>query len=137
MVTSGQVARGVVRSMRAMDRAAKQAERRRVTHQQALHRQAMIDASADAAAEYEAVTEALTGAHRIVLSRRDWLTTATATPVAMPHRRDDAEQRAAAELDAYGSARSTKYGARDTQARHQRDRSWCRRPSTSIESHRL
>lgn len=117
MVTSRQVARGVVRSMRAMDRAAKQAERRRVTHQQALHRQAMLDASAGAAAEYEAVIEALTGSHRAVLSRRDWLTTATATPVAMPDRRDDAERRAAAELDSYTPGWFTRVLKREERAR--------------------
>src|SRR3546814_18322008 len=75
--------------------------RRRVAHQQALHRQALLDASAQAAAEYEAIVEALTGAHRIALSRRDWLTTATAPKAQAPARRDDAERRAAAELENY------------------------------------
>src|SRR3546814_15851716 len=75
--------------------------RRRVAHQQALHRQALLDASAQAAAEYEAIVEALTGAHRIALSRRDWLTTATAPKVQAPARRDDAERRAASELENY------------------------------------
>lgn len=51
--------------MRAMDRAAKPAERQRVARQQALHRQAHLDASARAAAEYEEIVEALTGAHRV------------------------------------------------------------------------
>ncbi|MEZ5654968.1 MAG: hypothetical protein R3E04_03605 [Sphingobium sp.] len=117
MVTSRQVARGVVRSMRAMDRAAKQAERRRVAHQQALHRQALLDASARAASEYEAIVEALTGAHRITLSRRDWLTTATAPPVQAPARRDDAERRAAAELENYSPGWFTRVLKREERAR--------------------
>ena len=52
MVTSRQFARGMVRTMRAMDRAAKQAERQRIARQSALHRAALLDASAQAAAEY-------------------------------------------------------------------------------------
>lgn len=101
MVTSNQVARGVVRTMRAMDRAAKQAERQRAAHQQALHRQMALDASAEAAAEYDAIIEALTGAHRMSLRPPDWLSKATAPMVPMPDRRDDAERAAAAELESY------------------------------------
>ncbi|HKX77567.1 MAG TPA: hypothetical protein VJM34_03505 [Novosphingobium sp.] len=100
-----------------MDRAAKQAERRRVAHQQALHRQALLDASAQAAAEYEAIVDALTGAHRIALSRRDWLTTATAPPVPIPDRRDDAERRAAAELENYSPGWFTRVLKREERAR--------------------
>lgn len=87
--------------MRAMDRAAKQAERQRMARQQALHRQAHLDASAMAAAEYEEIVEALTGAHRVPLSRVDWLTTATAPDVPMPERRSDGEDTAAARLRDY------------------------------------
>lgn len=101
MVTSRQFARGVGRTMRAMDRAAKQAERQRVARQQAMHRQAHLDASARAAAEYEAVVEALTGAHRVPLAGIDWLTMATAPDVAVPDRRSDAEAEAAARLGGY------------------------------------
>lgn len=117
MVTSRQVARGVVRSMRAMDRAAKQAERRRVAHQQALHRQALLDASAQAAAEYDAMIDALTGAHRIALTRRDWLTKATAPPVLIPDRRNDAELHAAAELENYSPGWFTRVLKREERAR--------------------
>lgn len=73
--------------MRAMDRAAKQAERQRVVRQQALHRQAHLDASARAAAAYEEIVEALTGAHRVPLSRVGWLTTATAPELGAPDQR--------------------------------------------------
>ncbi len=89
--------------MRAMDRAAKQAERQRVARQQALHRQAHLDASATAAAEYEEIVEALTGAHRVPLSRVDWLTTATAPDLPMPERRSDAEDAAASRLSEYAA----------------------------------
>lgn len=101
MVTSRQFTRGMVRTMRAMDRAAKQAERQRVARQNALHREAMLDASAQAAAEYEEIVEALTGAHRVSFSKRDWLTTATAPNEAAPMRRDDEELAARSRLDAY------------------------------------
>lgn len=47
--------------MRAMDRAAKQAERQRVAQQKAMYREAQLDASAMAAAEYEEIISALTG----------------------------------------------------------------------------
>jgi hypothetical protein len=87
--------------MRAMDRAAKQAERQRVARQQALHRQAHLDASARAAAEYDEIVEAMTGAHRVPLSRVDWLTTATAPNLSMPERRSDGEDAAAARLVEY------------------------------------
>lgn len=117
MVTGRQVARGVVRSMRAMDRAAKQAERRRVTHQQSMHRQAMFDLSANAAAEYEAVIEALTGAHRIALSQRDWLTIATAPRVSAPDRGNDAERLAAANLANYTPSWLTRFLKRETRDR--------------------
>ena len=101
MVTSRQFVRGVGRTMRAMDRAAKQAERQRMARQQALHRQAHLDASAMAAAEYEEIVEALTGAHRVALSRVDWLTTATAPDVPKPERRSDGEDAAATRFRDY------------------------------------
>lgn len=101
MVTSRQFARGMVRTMRAMDRAAKQAERQRIARQNALHREAMLDASAQAAAEYNEMVEALTGAHRVTFSKRDWLTIATALEEAPPPRKDVEEQAARARLDTY------------------------------------
>ena len=101
MVTSRQFARGMVRTMRAMDRAAKQAERQRIARQNALNRQAALDASAQAAAEYEEIVEALTGAHRIGYARRGWLEAANAPWEGEPARRDDEESFARARLDAY------------------------------------
>ncbi|MDK2768359.1 MAG: hypothetical protein KYX69_11645 [Sphingomonas sp.] len=101
MVTSRQFARGMVRTMRAMDRAAKQAERQRIARQNALHREAMLGASAQAVAEYDEMVEALTGAHRVNLRKRDWLTTATAPDEAPPQRKDTHQQIARANLDAY------------------------------------
>ncbi|MES3100586.1 hypothetical protein [Sphingomonas faeni] len=84
-----------------MDRAAKQAERQRVARQQALHRQAHLDASASAAAEYEDIVEALTGAHRVPRSRIDWLTTSTAREVAVPERQSILEDAAASKFAGY------------------------------------
>lgn len=101
MVTSRQFGRGVARTMRAMDRAAKQAERSRILRQQALHKQAVLTASAQAAVDYEAMIEALTGAHRISFSRRDWHTTATAPELPAPDRLDTLERAAKAALDEY------------------------------------
>ncbi|WCP13306.1 hypothetical protein sphantq_01731 [Sphingobium sp. AntQ-1] len=101
MVTSRQFVRGVGRTMRAMDRAAKQAERQRVARQRALHHQAHLDASARAAAEYEEIVEVLTGAHRVPLSRVDWLATATASELPMPERRSEAEDAATTRLAEY------------------------------------
>lgn len=87
--------------MRAMDRAAKQAERQRAARMKSLDRQAHLDASARAASEYDEIVEALVGAHRVRLTRRDWLTTATSPRVGVPERRDHAEAAAAERLAAY------------------------------------
>lgn len=101
MVTSRQFARGMVRTMQAMDRAAKQAERQRIARQNALAKQAMLDASAQAVAEYEALVDAIVGGHRVDFCRRDWLATATAPKVCPPDRRTDEEDAARAALDDY------------------------------------
>lgn len=101
MVTSRQITRGVVRTMKAMDRAAKQAERQRIARQNALHKQAVSDSSSRAVAQYEEIIEALIGAHRVDFRRRDWFKTATAPRVAPPERGSDAEDAAQEEFDAY------------------------------------
>lgn len=101
MVTSRQFGRGMVRTMCAMDRAAKQAERQRIARQNALHREAMLDASAQAVAEYDEMVEALTGAHRVTFGKRDWLTAATARDEVAPRRKDDEEQAARSRVDSY------------------------------------
>ncbi len=117
MVTSRQFARGVVRTMRAMDRAAKQAERQRIARQQLLDRQAHLNASARAAAEYDSIIEALVGAHRLGLARRDWLTIATAPLVPEPARRDDAGSAAAARLADYAPGLMTRLLRREEKVR--------------------
>ncbi|HTU10983.1 MAG TPA: hypothetical protein VMG08_08815 [Allosphingosinicella sp.] len=117
MVTSRQFVRGVGRTMRAMDRAAKQAERQRIVRQQAMDRQAQLNAAARAAAEYEAVIEALTGAHRVRLNRRDWLTTATSPAVPEPERQNHAETAAAARLADYSPGLMTRLLRREAKVR--------------------
>jgi len=101
MVTSRQFARGVVRTMRAMERAAKQAERQRIAHLIAVERQAIRNAAEVAAADYEATIEALTGAHRVPFVRLGWYELATAPDVLAPKRRSNAEDAARVAQDAY------------------------------------
>ncbi len=101
MVTTRQFGRGVTRTMRAIDRQAKQAERQRVARQNVLAKQAMLDASAQAAAEYDAVIDALTAAHRVGFARRDWLTDATAPLLDVPERSSAEEQAAEDALATY------------------------------------
>lgn len=84
-----------------MDRAAKQAERERIAHQKALQRQAILSASADAAAEYEEIIEALTCAHRVSIEREDWAALSSEAPIAVPGRTRHAEEAALAQLEAY------------------------------------
>lgn len=100
-MTSKQFTRGVIRTMRAMDRAAKQAQRQQIARQKALAKQAMLDASAQAAAEYEELVDAIVGGHRACFSKRDWLKTATAQKVSRPERRTDEEDAARAKFDSY------------------------------------
>lgn len=119
MVTSRQLTLGMLRTMRAMDRAAKQAERQRIAEQQALHRQAQLNASARAAAESDAITEALTSAHRTNFARRDWLTDATAPEVPPPERRDDAERSAARALEDYAPSWFARTFGRESKVRAQ------------------
>lgn len=117
MVTSRQVTRGVFRTMRAMDRASKQAERHRIARQQAANRQALLDASANAAARYDHLVDALTGTHRVTFSRRDWLTTATRPTVPEPERGDDAERAAVAALERFEPGWLTRLLRREEKAR--------------------
>jgi hypothetical protein len=103
--------------MRAMDRAAKQSERRRIAHNNALQRQAHLDASANAATAYESMIEALTGAHRVTFSRRDWLTTATRPPVPEPDRQDLAERAAEAAVAEFKPGWATRILRREAKVR--------------------
>lgn len=101
MVTYRQVSRGMVRTMRAIDRDAKRSARQRMAYEKAAQRQAVLEASSDAAAEYDGMIAALTGSHRITFQRRDWLTTATA-PQLPAAARTDAHERTAQNLaDSY------------------------------------
>lgn len=97
MVTFLQVSRGVGRTMRAIDRDNKRAARQRMADEMAARRRALLDASSDAASEYEDMIAALAGAHRISMQRRDWLTTANAPEVPAAER-DDAHERHAQSL---------------------------------------
>lgn len=101
MVTANQVGRGFVRTMRAMDREAKRAERARLTYEKAALKQAMFEAAADAARQYEFLIRSLTASHRVQLRRIDWLTTATEPHPAQPGRDTTGEDRAKAALEAY------------------------------------
>lgn len=103
--------------MRAMDRAAKQAERQRVARLAALERQAQLDASASAAAQYDEIVAAMTGAHRVEFRRRDWLRTATAPAVPAPARRDDERAAAQARLDDYRPGWLTRVLGREEKVR--------------------
>lgn len=101
MVTYRQVGRGIARTMRAVHREAKRAERRRLVYEKAAQKQAMLEAAAEAADEYARLIETLTGAHRINFQRRDWHTTASAPRVADPIRSSTQEDAARLELDRY------------------------------------
>jgi hypothetical protein len=116
----------MVRSLRAIHREAKRAERRRIAYQKAAQKQAMLEAGADAAAEYQEMIEALTGAHRITFQRRDWLTIATTPKASAPERISLEEEAACAALARYtpdwvrqdlrpgeGAARQTCRGCRN------------------------
>jgi len=94
MVTYRQVGRGMARTIRAMDREAKRLERQRIASEKARQRHALLEASANAAQEYEDTLEALTGAHRVAFRRRDWLTLATEPPPAPTQPGSDREEAA-------------------------------------------
>jgi hypothetical protein len=87
--------------MRAIDREAKRAERARLTSEKAALKQAMFEAAADAARQYDLLIQSLTCSHRIQSRRIDWLTTATEPLPAPPERYSVAEDKAAAALSSY------------------------------------
>lgn len=101
MVTANQVGRGFVRTMRAIDRDAKRAQRARLTYEKAAIKQAMFEAAADASQQYEDLISALTTSHRVQIRRIDWLTTATEPLPTTPARRTTSEDKAKASLAAY------------------------------------
>jgi len=88
-------------SIRAVRREQERAERRRLAYEKAAQKQAALEAAASAAEEYDRLIEALTGAHRVVLERRDWHALAAAPPPLPPERSAAQEAAARRELDAY------------------------------------
>ncbi len=72
MVTSRQFVRGLGRTMRAIDREAKRSEQRRIAYEKAAQKLSLLEAAADAAAEYDAMIAQLVGAHRVDFQPRDW-----------------------------------------------------------------
>ncbi len=101
MVTYRQASRGVMRTMRAIDRGAKRAQRQRLAHEKAAQKLEMLEAAADAVAEYEEMIEALTGSHRVSFSRIDWATRACAPQKSIPGRVDVNENVAREALRSY------------------------------------
>lgn len=72
MVTYRQFSRGMVRTMKAIDREAKRAQRQRIAYDKAAQKQALLESSAEAAEQYERMIQAIVGTHRLPLDRRDW-----------------------------------------------------------------
>lgn len=101
MVTSRQFARGMVRTMRAIDREAKRSQRQRIAFEKAAQKQELLEASAAAADEYDRMIEAIVGSHRVPLQRRDWLKIATAPEHSEPQYLDRHERNARRELEEY------------------------------------
>jgi hypothetical protein len=101
MVTYRQVGRGMVRTMRAMDREAKRAERQRMAYEKAALKQDMLETAAAAVQDYNQLIFRLTGAHRMALSPTDWTRIANASEAAPPQADDTHERRAQAALEAY------------------------------------
>lgn len=72
MVTYRQAGRGVVRVVRAMEREAARAEKRQIAYEKAAQKQALLEAAAEASEKYNALIDALTGAHRLAFQPLDW-----------------------------------------------------------------
>ncbi|MFN3537918.1 MAG: hypothetical protein ACK4Y4_10765, partial [Brevundimonas sp.] len=101
MVTIRQFSSGVTRSLRAMERESRRAERQRYLHQQAVAKQTLLDSSAQMVADYEGLIDHLTRCHQIPFSRRDWAEEAALSEPADPEPRNAREQAAAAIEAAY------------------------------------
>lgn len=94
MVTVRQFSRGVGRTMRAIDRDAKRAQRNRAAAQREALKVDMLESAADAASQYAELISALTGSHGVVFTRRDWSTTAKTPVLQVPERLSANEDRA-------------------------------------------
>ena len=101
MVTYRQVGRSIMRTARAIDRDAKRAQRQRLAYEKAAQKQALLDASADAAQEYNHFVESLSSPHRIEFRRLDWYTVAAREPIPEPSRAKDEEKKQAAKIAAF------------------------------------
>jgi hypothetical protein len=101
VVTVLQFSRGVGRTLRAIEREARRAERQRLLIEKARAKQALLDASAAAADEYEHVVDVLTNAHRIQFERKDWAVIADQVAPIDPPPDSSRERVAAAAVDAY------------------------------------
>lgn len=98
---TSQVGRSIARGIRAVRRENERAERRRVAFEKAALKQAALEAASSAAQEYDRLIEAMTGAHRVALPRRDWHAVAAAPPPAAPERSAAQEEAARREQEAY------------------------------------
>lgn len=70
-----------------MEREASRAQRQRLLQEKARAKQALLDASAEAADAHARMIELLTGAHRVKFVRKDWSAVASATPPSAPPER--------------------------------------------------
>lgn len=101
MVTYRQVGRSMARTMRAIDREAKRAERQRLAFEKAALKQEMLESAAAAVHDYNRLIDLLTGGHRVALNPTDWTRIADAPEPAQPEIDDRHERRATAALEAY------------------------------------
>lgn len=101
MVTYRQVGRSMARTMRAIDREAKRAQRQRFAYEKAALKQEMLESAAEAVQDYDRLIAMLTGAHRMALSPKDWTRVAEAKEPTPPEPDDTQERRARAALNEY------------------------------------
>jgi len=91
----------MVRTMRAIDREAKRAERQQLAYEKAALKQELLEEAAAAVGEYESLIHRLTRAHQVPLRPRDWSSIALATEPAAPAMDDTHERRARRKQDEY------------------------------------
>ena len=101
MVTYRQVGRSMARTMRAIDREAKRAQRQRLAYEKAALKQDMLETAAAAVQDYDRLIAMLTGAHRMALSPKDWTRVAEAGEPIPPESDNTQERRAQAALEEY------------------------------------
>lgn len=104
MVTYRQVGRGMVRTMRAIDREAKRAQRQRIAYEKAAQKQELLESSAEAAQQYERMIQSMVGTHRLPLARKDWTRAAAEQEVPAPVFVNEREHAARTALASYQPA---------------------------------